>query len=116
MYSTLAKNVLVKLLLKQNCTVRTFACTVLCSALHTLTGTASNPLDGNNSYQFLTSLGKLLTAKLGGTEAPEDSELLLPASAQPIVDTLAALLKVVDGTMGHGLVPNYSELIEEYTR
>ena len=84
--------------------------------VHTLTGTASNPLDGNNSYQFLTSLGKLLTAKLGGTEAPEDSELLLPASAQPIMDTLAALLKVVDGTMGHGLVPNYAELIEEYTR
>ena len=93
-------------------------CIHLCGycAVYALAGTAKSQLDGNNSYQFLNCLGKLMTAKLGGTEAPEDSELLLPASAQPIVDTLAALLKVVDGTMGHGLVPNYSELIEEYTR
>ena len=93
-------------------------CIHLCGycAVYALAGTAKSQLDGNNSYQFLNSLGKLQTAKLGGTEAPEDSELLLPASAQPIMDTLAALLKVVEGTMGHGLVPNYAELIEEYTR
>ena len=68
-------------------------CIHLCGycAVYALAGTAKSQLDGNNSYQFLNSLGKLQTAKLGGTEAPEDSEPLLPASAQPIIDTLTAL-------------------------
>ena len=77
-------------------------------------GTTKNQLDGNNSFQLLSCLDKLEAAKLGGTEADDDSELLLPATAQPIIDTMKALLKVVEGTMGHGLNPEYKGLISTY--
>ena len=68
-------------------------------------------MDGNNSFQLLTSIAKLKSAKLAGSE---DGELLLPATAKPILATMEALLAVVEGTMGHGLDPAYKELIASY--
>lgn len=77
-------------------------------------GTTRNQLDGNNSFQLLSKLDKLEAAKLGGPEAEDGSELLLPVTAEPIIKTMKALLKVVEGTMGHGLNPKYRDLIATY--
>ena len=57
---------------------------------------------------------KLGTAKLEGTDAAADGELLAPPAAHPIMETLAALLKVVQGTMSHKLSPRYKEYIARY--
>ncbi len=65
--------------------------------------------------QFLSSIDKLKTARLAGLDAEADSEPLLPVAAQPILNTMAALIAVVKGTMGHGLDPTYKELIANYT-
>ena len=77
-------------------------------------GHDNNQLDGNNSFQLLSKIEKLKEAKLAGSDAPADGELLLPATATPVLDTMDALLAVVKGTMGHGLDPAYKELIAKY--
>ena len=35
-------------------------------------------------------------------------------TAEPIIKTMKALLKVVEGTMGHGLNPEYKDIIATY--
>ena len=77
-------------------------------------GHDSNQLDGNNSFQLLSKVDNLRKAKLAGSDAPAEAELLLPAIAAPILATMDALLAVVKGTMGHGLDPAYKELIAKY--
>ena len=79
-----------------------------------LSGYDSNSLDGNNSSLLLKAIPKLRTAKLGGPEAGEDGELLAPPTAGPILDTLSALLTVVQGTMSYQLDPLYREYIASY--
>jgi hypothetical protein len=74
-------------------------------------GHDTNQLDGNNSHKLLWSVGKLVTARLAGPEAAEDSEPLLPDSTLPIMETMSAFIDVVEATMSHKLSPNYSQLI-----
>ena len=77
-------------------------------------GYESNSLDGNNSSLLLKAVPKLRTAKLDCPEAAEDGELLAPPTAGPILDTLSALLKLVQGTMSHTLDPLYKEYIARW--
>jgi hypothetical protein len=57
---------------------------------------------------------KLLSARLGGPQAPQDSEALLPDSALPIVETMMAFADVSEATMSHTLDGNYRRLIAKY--
>ena len=63
---------------------------------------------------FLSKLEKLREARLGGKEAAPDSLPLIPPAAHPVLDCMGALQKVVKGTFGYELDPDYPELIATY--
>ena len=60
----------------------------------------------------MKAVDKLRVAKLEGPGAAEGTELLAPPSVGPILDTLSALLKLVQGTMSYSLDPNYKNFID----
>ena len=63
---------------------------------------------------FLAKLDKLREARLGGKEAAHDSPPLIPLAALPVLDCMAALEKVVKGSFGYELDPDYKQLIAIY--
>jgi hypothetical protein len=71
-------------------------------------------LDGNNAMIFLSKMDKLREARLGGKEAAPDSPPLIPPTADPVLDCMDALQKVVKGSFGYELDPAYPELIAGY--
>ena len=86
-----------------------------------VTGRDNAKLDGNNAKRFLDMVAKLKQARLqwselgvSGLARLQGDEPLVPAEAQPVLDTAELLHAVIDGTMGDSLKPNYKELIAEY--
>ena len=71
-------------------------------------------MDGNNSMIFLSKLEKLREARLGGKDAAPDSPPLIPPAAHPVLDCMGALQKVVKGSFGYELDPDYKQLIANY--
>ena len=63
---------------------------------------------------FLSKLEKLREARLGGKDAAPDSPPLIPPAAHPVLDCMGALQKVVKGSFGYELDPDYKQLIANY--